>query len=304
MEGLMANVPVNTEHTLVMQNQTTGQVDYLKFNGATLVGSSLHDYGIAGWTVVANGDFNGDGHPDLVVQNQSTGFLDFLFLNASANLIGSAVSNVSVPTVHGGGFYGFATGAGSSIDLVSQLPNGQLDFLALSTAGTLIRSALVPGTVGLPTAIGSIDANDPINLPAFQAVGSGNDNVVVQLPDGSIDVLGFTGNINAGLTFSASFLLPASAGNPHLSILNQDFSPFGVDEGTTATGATNSLQGVEMVGTVGSQPDLLYFNSGYGDTLPHKGVEVGTLLENFSIPSGWQLVDAGIVSHTDIFPLS
>lgn len=301
----MANVPVNTEHTLVMQNQTTGQVDFLKFNGTTLVSSFLKDYGIAGWTVVANCDFNVDGAPDLVVQNQSTGFLDFLYLNAAGNLIGSALSNVPVPTVHGAGFFG-GGGSPSGIDLVSQLANGQLDILAFSAAGTLVRSDLIPGTVGLPTVIGAMDANDPTNFQAFQGVGTGaTDEVVVQYPGGAIDVLGFTGNITTGLSFTASFVLPSSAGSPTLSVLDQDFSTFGVDEGTNATTppTAGALQGVEMVGTVAGQPDLLYFNSGYSDSLAHKGQLVGSLLENFTVPSGWQLVDGGIVAH-GIFPIT
>jgi hypothetical protein len=167
-----------------------------------------------------------------------------------------------------------------------------------------VRSDLVPGTVGLPQAIGVIDANDPTLFPAFAGVGAGVDEVVTQLASGAIDVIGLSGNITTGLSFTASFLLPNSAGSPALSVLNQDFSPFGVDEGTNATGASGAPQAVEMVGTVAGQPDLLFFNSGYSDSLAHKGVEVGTLLENFTLPSGWQLVDAGIVAHTDIFPIT
>jgi hypothetical protein len=44
------------------------------------------------------------------------------------------------------------------------------------------------------------------------------------------------------------------------------------------------------------------FNSGYGDPA-HVGDEVGTLLENFSLAAGWQLVDAGLVAQ-EIFPLT
>ena len=65
-----------------------------------------------------------------------------------------------------------------------------------------------------------------------------------------------------------------------------------IDEGVNSTGLSGALQTIEMVGVAGGQPDALFFNSGYSD-LPHRGVEVGTLLENFVIPAGWQLVDAG-----------
>jgi hypothetical protein len=66
---MTTNNVVSDQHSVVIQNQTTGQVDFLRFNAGTLQSSVLRDYGIAGWNVVANGDFNGDGNPDLVVQN-------------------------------------------------------------------------------------------------------------------------------------------------------------------------------------------------------------------------------------------
>jgi len=77
----MTNVPVPAQHDMVMQNQTTGAVDFLEFNGTQLVGSFMKDYGLSGWKIVASGDFNGDGNMDLVAQHQSLfGELDFLFL--------------------------------------------------------------------------------------------------------------------------------------------------------------------------------------------------------------------------------
>src|SRR5205085_10863011 len=96
---MTTNNVVSDQHSAVIQNQTTGQIDFLRFNGSSLQASVLRDYGIGGWNVVANGDFGGpagtaDGFPDLVVQSQATGQLDFLWLNASANLIGSALGPV------------------------------------------------------------------------------------------------------------------------------------------------------------------------------------------------------------------
>src|SRR5207248_5708540 len=102
---MTTNNVVSDQHSAVIQNQTTGQIDFLRFNGSTLQSSDLRDYGIAGWNVVANGDFNGDGRPDLVVQNQSTGQLDFLYLNATGSMIGSALS-AFVPHVVGAGNFG------------------------------------------------------------------------------------------------------------------------------------------------------------------------------------------------------
>jgi hypothetical protein len=158
---MTTNNVVSDQHSVVIQNQTTGQVDFLRFNGSTLQASALRDYGIAGWNVVANGDFGGpagtaDGFQDLVVQNQASGQLDFLWLNASANLIGSALGPVVPRVVGSGAFFGpdgVPTGqVGNTI--VSQLANGQLDFLGFNGHGGLIASDLVANTVGLPTAVG------------------------------------------------------------------------------------------------------------------------------------------------------
>src|SRR5256885_9873353 len=82
---MTTNNVVSDQHSVVIQNQTTGQVDFLRFNGSSLQASVLRDYGIAGWNVVASGDFGGpggtaDGFQDLVVQSQATAQLDFLWL--------------------------------------------------------------------------------------------------------------------------------------------------------------------------------------------------------------------------------
>ena len=298
-------------HDVVIQDQTTGQIDFLKFNGAELVGSFLKDYGLTGWKVVANGEFNGDGHPDLVAQNQSTGFLDFLFLDANANLIASALSNVPVPTVHGagffGGFFGLVPGQIGPA-LVSQLSNGQLDFLVFNPSGVLIASDLVQNTVGLPPMVGVASASVFIDFfTAFAGIGAiTSPSVVLQLADGSIDVIGFSGGISpAGpLTMSASFLLPGTTGSPALFALDQDFGGISVDANVGAIVNGIILNTVEMVGvTLSGQIDHLFFNSGYND-VAHRCDEFGTLLENFTLSAGWQIVDAGIVAHTDIFPLT
>ena len=77
---MTTNNVVSDQHSVVIENQATGQVDFLRFNGTQLQSSLLRDYGIGPlWQIVANGDFNGDGHPDLVTQNRITGQLDFLY---------------------------------------------------------------------------------------------------------------------------------------------------------------------------------------------------------------------------------
>src|SRR5207237_10172294 len=92
-----------------------------------------------------------DGCPDLVIQSQATGQLDFLWLNASANLIGSALGPV-VPHVVGSGFFGgptFTVPTGQvGNTIVSQLATGQLDFLGFNGHGRLIASYLAGYSVG------------------------------------------------------------------------------------------------------------------------------------------------------------
>src|SRR6266404_55697 len=150
----MPDLPLPLQQDAVIQNNTTGQVDYLKFIGTTLVESALKDYGLgSAWKIVTSDFLNGDANPDLVAQNVNTGQVDFLFLDANANLIGSAAGS-SVPHIVGVGL-DFGTVAGQAgHTMVSQLANGQLDFLGFNAAGTLISSDLLANTVGLPRAVG------------------------------------------------------------------------------------------------------------------------------------------------------
>src|SRR5580704_14808377 len=97
----MPTMPVPTNTDLAVQNTTTGQLDYLQFQGSTLVASDAVDFGIAGWNVVAQGSFGGN-HQDLVIQN-AAGAVDFLTLDAHGNLTGSAMSNVDVAPIVGQG---------------------------------------------------------------------------------------------------------------------------------------------------------------------------------------------------------
>ena len=315
----MANVPVPVQHDMVMQNQTTGAVDFLEFNGTQLVGSFMKDYGLSGWKIVASGDFNGDGNMDLVAQRQGLfGELDFLFLDAHANLIGSWNDNgfhvdmrpgpgflvAVVSPVVGAGFFGSVPGqVGPSI--VFQHNNGVLDFQGYDAGhGKFVADNFVANTIGIPHTVGVISSSTAASLPAFAGIGSPtNDNIVLQLANGSIDVIGFSGTVADGsLTMSSSFLLPGTVGSPTLFALNQDFSTLGTDSNVFATIDGAHRETVEMVAqTSGRQPDLLMFNSGYGDP-PHLGDQIGTLLENFALPVGWQIVDGGPVAQ-EIFPL-
>jgi len=68
----------NGVQDLVLQNQSTGQVNVNYYGGAggtTFTGWACLSCGIdiTGWSVVGVADMNGDGAPDLIYQNQSTG---------------------------------------------------------------------------------------------------------------------------------------------------------------------------------------------------------------------------------------
>jgi hypothetical protein len=301
---MTTNNVVSDQHSVVIQNQTTGVVDFLRFNGSTLQSSLTRDYGLAGWHIVANGDFNGDNNPDLVAQNNTTGQLDFLYLNATGNLVSSALS-AAVPHVVGAGFFGSSALGQSGPTLVSQLANGQLDFLGFNATGGLIASDLVANTVGLPTAIGV--GESATNFPVFANVGTGaNDSVITQLADGTIDVIGFSGAFGAGtLSFTNSFTRGPI--QDQLFAVNQDNDFFHQRDANVVSvvdGVTReTFDAVGVNAAAGNRVDIHSWVSGYGD-LSHEGVSLGTINTNFSLSAGWQVVDAGIVDHVSIFPLA
>jgi hypothetical protein len=168
--------------------------------------------------------------------------------------------------------------------LVSQLPNGALDLLELDqNSGQLVASDLVPGTAGLPSAMGVGQAQG--GGPMFNGV-TGNFDVVTQLADGSIDLIGISGNFPSGTaTYASSYLIPSSAG----------FSPIG-DVNPNYFNNSDSGAGTSLITTLpNGQFDALYFNSGYNDAA-HEGMLFASNLFNVTMP-GWRLVDSS-------FPLS
>jgi hypothetical protein len=288
--------PVPAEVDAVIQNSTTGQVDYLQYQGSTLVGSNLVDYGLgASYKIVGHGDFNGDGHQDLVAQNPATGAVDFLYLDATAHLVGSAMSS-ALPRIVGGGNFGSAAGQ-TGPTLVAQLANGELDMLGLNSAGHLIASDLISNTVGSAPVAGV--GEGAANIPSFAGIGS-NDNVVLQLADGSLDVIGFSGSLaNASLTMSSSFLSRSNPGSGlKVSAINQ-----GVGGNTNQNVSDGSgREGVQMISQLANGSiDALYFDSGYNTT--SQGTMYASNLLAGAYP-GWNVVDAGSVAHNDLFPIT
>jgi hypothetical protein len=296
---MTTNNVVSDQHSVVIQNQTTGVVDFLRFNGSTLQSSVLRDYGLAGWTIVGNGDLNLDGNPDLVAQNQSTGQLDFLFLNAAGTLIGSALSNVSVPHAVGVGEFN-----GPNVNVVTQLTNGALDILSFNyTAGTLTASDLIPGTAGLPTAVGVGEST--AFWPVFANNGAvGNDNVLVQDAAGNLIAIGFTGSVTTGLTYSNSFSRGPLGDNFFAVDQDQDFNhQRDSNVFSTVDGVYRETFDAVGVNAATGRVDIHSWASGYGDA-SHEGVSLGVVNTNFSLSAGWQVVDAGIVDHVSVLPLA
>jgi hypothetical protein len=298
----MPNLPTPDQTNIAVQNNVTGQVDYLQFTGTTLTSSRAFDYGITGWNVVAHGNFNigGGANMDLVIQN-AAGAVDFLGLDANGNLVSSAMSSSVLPPIVGGGFFNTAVPGEFGPTLVSQLANGQLDMLAFDNNGKLLRSDLIPNSVGLPHAVGvgfGTSGTDPL---VFSGVGVGtSSNVMTQLADGSIDALGFSGDFAAGtLSFTSSLLLPGSAGSPALQAINQnDLTQY--NESLPEIG--NNLQGAQMITQLADGSfDALYADSGYGGST-HRGNIYASELLNLSMP-GWHAVDAGAVA-AELFPFT
>jgi hypothetical protein len=296
----MPQLPVNLENDFAIQNNTTGQVDYLQFQGNTLTQSAMFDYGIPGMNIVSSDVSGPTGFYTMVAQNPTTGVVDFLGLNNQGNLVSSAMSS-SLPSIVGHGDFGSAFAGQSGDDLVSQLPNGQLDFLAFDKSGALISSDLVANSIGLPHVVGAAFSATPgAAFEAFSGVGTNTqaENVVAQLADGSLDAIGFSGNFgNRTLSLSDSFLLPGSAGSAPVGALNQDF---GVNNFNIAD--PQGHQGVQMVSQLASgELDLLSFDSGYNDAVSNEGALYASNLTNPSFP-GWHPIDGGAVTNA-LFPV-
>jgi hypothetical protein len=293
----MPQLPVNIENDVAIQNNTTGAVDYLQFQGNTLTHSDLIDYGLGpGWNLVAPTVIN--SFDSVVFQNTSTGVLDFLELDAKARLVSSAMTSVGLPAIVGAGFFG-NNFAGEVDPLVSQLPNGELDILGFDNGGHLIHTDALANTIGLPHAVGVGEGVFSGGLvPLFAGNGDGqSDNVVLQLGDGELDAVGFSGSFSGStLAYTSSYLLPGTAGSAPVGAINQDV--FTNESVRDAAGH----QGVQVISQLASgQLDTLWFDSGYNDAA-NEGALYATNLTSNSF-AGWHVVDAGGVAVQDLFPI-
>ncbi len=296
--------PVSPLNDVTIQNDTTGQVDYLQFQGSTLIHSNQLDYGMGtGWNIVGHGPLL-NAKEGLVAQNASTGVVDFLGLDGSGNLVSSALSG-AFPRIIGEGIFGgpLPDQITTTVDYVSQLANGELDFLGFDQSGALISSDLVANSIGLPHAVGVAEASgvNPESQP-FAQNGSiiTDDNVILQLADGSLDAVGFSGRFATNnLSVSNRLLLAGSAGIGAIGAINPDNGADGQNANfATGTGA----EGVQMVSQLANgQLDFLNFDSGYNDAANEGALYASNLLAP-SFP-GCHVVDAGAVA-TNLFPIT
>jgi FG-GAP-like repeat len=100
----LADFNANGEPDLVWQDDSTGAatVYYYSFGGAVFQGWGLLNSGAgaSGWKVVASGDFDGNGVPDLVWQNTSSGQVNVNYYGGAGGttLIGFCVLNSGAGT--------------------------------------------------------------------------------------------------------------------------------------------------------------------------------------------------------------
>ena len=289
----MPDLPLLSQTDVTIQNQTTGQVDYLKYQGSTLTGSVMADYGGGSdWKIVA------DDGSTLVEQSQSTGLVDFLNIGAGGALKTSAMSSVAVPHI-----FGLAPDAGV---FGSQLADGELDFLQFNAAtGALTASDLVAGSAGLSKAVSiSAPGSGSPGGPAWAGLGIGlggsfGDIVETQLADGSPDMIGFSGSFAAAtLAVNSSFFISAP-GTPSFGEANpDDKAGFNLQDGI---GMPQGLEEIAQTST--GQIDALYYDTGLQDPVAsNEGIlYASSLLGSFP---GWNVVQGGQVNHALVFPIS
>ncbi|MGY4480776.1 hypothetical protein [Bradyrhizobium sp. USDA 3364] len=283
----MPFLPTPLQNNVVIQNNTTGVVDYLKYEGSTLVASMTQDYGLgADWKIVANTPTT------LVAQNAKTGFVDFLGIGANGALTSSAMTSVALPRIFG---YSVDTG-----EFGSQLADGSIDMLQFNTTtGAFTGSSLVAGSAGLPTAVGI--STYASTAPAWAGVASpglAGDVINTQTASGQLDIIGLGGNF-AALNVQASYLVANSVGTPRIGDLNSDSANTGFNYQNGA-GTPQGLEATTM--TASGQIDLLYWAVGTPDTADTGYLYASNMLSgNFA---GWSVVQGGSVESFRVFPVT
>jgi hypothetical protein len=236
-----------------------------------------------------------------------------LLLDANAHLISTINGNAALPRIIGEGQFDSTApttpGQAGRAAFVTQLANGELDFIDFNANGQAIHSDLVTNTIGLGKAVGVAESAG-LHFPGFAGIGSdgisigrGNDDVIVQGADGSLTAVGFSGSFSTStLSESASLLLPQSASLPAVGTINPNTGGVS-DPGDNILGSNNQ-ETVQMIGqTASGQLEAMYFDSGYGGDTATEGDLVATNLMS-PLLAGFNIVNAGLVAHLDLFPIS
>src|SRR5215217_4731053 len=168
----MANLPI--EHTITLNNVSTGEVDFLGYAGTTLQDSWLSQVtGTVGWELVASAPSGEDGWSldwlsdpgdavgTLVFQNQSTGWVSLVAIDENFDVLGSHIVSYAgetdpafLPRIEGEGFFGEGVEGSFGPQLVAQFEvdafsspfSGAIDLIGLDEDGNIIQTQVVEGT--------------------------------------------------------------------------------------------------------------------------------------------------------------
>jgi hypothetical protein len=184
---------------IAWQNQTTHSAQVQLLNGTTTIGGGIIENSPfdSSWTVVAAGDFNGDGRSDLVYR-QTDGLTKIQFLDGNSDIGGGLISNSPIDPsfqVLGAGDF---NGDGKA-DLVWQRPSDGLTEIQLMDGTTPIGGGAItnsPSNQGFSIA-GIGDFN-----------GDGNSDLVWhRASDGATEIQFMNGNtvIGGGLLLNSPF---------------------------------------------------------------------------------------------------
>jgi hypothetical protein len=136
--------------------------------------------------------------------------------------------------------------------------------------------------------------------PPWRNGNAALDNVITQLPDGSLDAIGFVRQfLRQDCDSVRKLLASGKLRQSDHGAVNQDVG--GVYDQNLQDAAGH--EGVQVVSQLASgQFDILSFDSGYND-VANEGVFYASDLLSTSFP-GWHAVDAGVVAHSNnLFPV-
>jgi hypothetical protein len=178
-------------HSELVQNPSTGQLDFLDLTGAALTRSFLTSIGY--WPVVAEGDFNGDGQSDLVTQLD--GHVDFVYLQGQ-QVVGSYLESDVYWDVKGSGHFPQMVQNQGPPGPIIPNPSGFDPVLVTQSSSTgQIDLVALPSTPSNPYPQSSLLLNgnyEPV-VGVGDFYGDGGTEIATQNSAGQIDLLSFSG---------------------------------------------------------------------------------------------------------------